>query len=154
MTGVRIERAEGPTDEVRALVSELDAELSQSYPPEQRHGLKIDAIFQPHVRFFVAHAGDAPVGCGGVALFDDFAEVKRMYVRPAWRGKGVADAIMDRLMTEAAGHRCLRLETGSNFEAATRFYRRHGFAPCAVFGAYAAMPAHAVAASLFMERRL
>lgn len=144
-----------PDADVRTLVGALDAELAVLTPDcGQRHGLDLDAIFQPHVRFFVARDGDDAAGCGGVALFADFAEVKRMYVRPAWRGRGVADAIMDRLVAEAAGLACLRLETGFNFAVATRFYRRHGFAPCAVFGAYAAMPAHAVAASLFLERRL
>lgn len=152
---IAVTRATAPDDDVRALIGELDAELAVLTPDcGQRHGLDLDAIFQPHVRFFVAHDGDAAVGCGGVALFDDFAEVKRMYVRARWRGRGVADAIMDRLIAEAAGLSCLRLETGDNFVPATRFYRRRGFAPCAIFGAYAAMPAHAVAASAFLERRL
>jgi putative acetyltransferase len=144
-----------PDADVRLLIGELDAELAMLTPDcGQRHGLNLDGIFQPHVRFFIAHDGADLVGCGGVALFGDFAEVKRMYVRPAWRGRGVADAIMDRLIAEAAGLSCLRLETGDNFVPATRFYRRRGFAPCAIFGAYAAMPAHAVAASAFLERRL
>jgi putative acetyltransferase len=143
-----------PDADVRLLIGELDAELALLTPDcGQRHGLDLDGIFQPHMRFFVAHDGRAAVGCGGIALFDDFAEVKRMYVRPASRRRGVANAIMERLIIEAAGYSCLRLETGFNFEAATRFYRRHGFVPCAIFGAYAAMPPHAVAASLFLERK-
>jgi putative acetyltransferase len=151
---ITITRVTAPDADVRLLIGELDAELALLTPDcGQRHGLDLGGIFQPHVRFLVAHDGGAAVGCGGIALFDDFAEVKRMYVRPASRGRGVADAIMERLIAEAAGFSCLRLETGFNFEAATRFYRRHGFVPCAVFGAYAAMPPHAVAASLFLERR-
>src|SRR6476620_6469137 len=71
------------TDEVRELISELDRTLSAEYSPEQRHGLALDAIFQPHMRFFVACLGAEAVGGGGVALFPDFAEVKRMYVRDA-----------------------------------------------------------------------
>jgi len=39
-------------------------------------------ISQLHVRFFVASLDGEPVGCAGVALFEGFAEVKRMYVRP------------------------------------------------------------------------
>ena len=53
----------------------------------------LDAIFQPHVRFFVARLDGEAVGCGGVALFEGFAEVKRMYVREAARGRGVARVI-------------------------------------------------------------
>jgi hypothetical protein len=37
--------------------------------------LDIDAIFQPHIRFFLARLGGEAVGCGGVAFFRDFAEV-------------------------------------------------------------------------------
>ena len=99
---VEIERALAATDEVRALIGELDQELSANYAAEQRHGLALAAIFQPHVRFFVARMRGSPVGCGGVALFSDFAEIKRMYVRSEARGQGVADAIIARLAAEAS----------------------------------------------------
>jgi putative acetyltransferase len=153
---IRVERATSPTVEVRALVGELDAELSRHYPPEQRHGLNLDAIFQPHVRFFVARLDGTAVGCGGVALFDGFAEVKRMYVRGAARGRGGADAILARLATEAshAGLSVLRLETGTRQQAAIRFYRRAGFLPCGAFEPYSSMPTGDVAASVFMEKRV
>jgi putative acetyltransferase len=156
VTGIRIERAEGPSDEVRALVCELDAELSQHYPPEQRHGLKVDAIFQPHVRFFIAWLEEQAVGCGGIALFADFAELKRMYVRPGARGRGVADALLTRLAAEAwaAGLSVLRLETGTQQKAAIRFYRRLGFTRCDAFEPYSAMPPGNIATSVFMEKRL
>src|SRR6478609_2369851 len=94
---VRIELAPNATDEVRLLIGELETVLAAEYPPEQRHGLSLDAIFQPHVRFFVARLKGVAVGCGGVALFPDYAEVKRMYVRGSARGQGVADAILARL---------------------------------------------------------
>src|SRR4051812_12348952 len=90
-----------PDDDVRLLVSELEEVLAAEYPAEQRHGLSLDAIFQPHVKFFIAHVGAAAVGCGGVAMFDRFAEVKRMYVRPSARGTGVARALLERLEAEA-----------------------------------------------------
>ena len=50
-TTVNVESVTAPTEEVRCLIGELDQELSQNYPPEQRHGLSLDAIFQPHIRF-------------------------------------------------------------------------------------------------------
>ncbi len=145
-----------PTDEVRQLVSELDAELGALYRPEQRHGLALEAIFAPHIRFFIARRNGLPLGCGGVALFPDFAEVKRMYVHPGARGTGVADALMARLMAESrqAGHAILRLEAGAQSPAAVRFYRRSGFCECAVFGDYAALPPSQISASVFMERQL
>src|SRR5438477_9019298 len=93
---VLVELALTATDEVRVLIGELETVLAAEYPPEQRHGLSLDAIFQPHVRFFVAKLKGAAVGCGGVALFPDYAEVKRMYVRGSARGQGLADAILAR----------------------------------------------------------
>ena len=74
---VQIEAVPTATDEARSLVDELETLLAAAYPPEQRHGLALDAIFQPHIRFFLARLRGGAVGCGGVALFSDFAEVKR-----------------------------------------------------------------------------
>jgi len=154
--GLVVERVHAPNDEVRSLVTDLEAELAVNYPPEQRHGLSLDAIFQPHIRFFTARAHARPVGCGGVAICGDFAELKRMYVRPTFRGQGVADALLARLVdeTRAAGLCLLRLETGVAQHAAIRFYERHGFSRCGAFEPYASMPAHAVHTSVFMEKSL
>jgi putative acetyltransferase len=153
---VRIELAPNATDEVGLLIDELEAVLAAEYPPEQRHGLALDAIFQPHVRFFLARRDGAAVGCGGVALFPDFAEVKRMYVRDAARGQGIADAILVRLEqeTRSAGLSLLRLETGTRQIAAMRLYARMGFKECAAFGDYARMAPNAIANSVFLEKRL
>jgi putative acetyltransferase len=154
--GITIELAKSATDEVRVLVDELEGVLSAEYPPEQRHGLKLDALFQPHVRFFLARLDGSAVGCGGVALFADFAEVKRMYVRDAARGRGVAQALLKRIEmeTRSAGLSMLRLETGDRQLAAQRLYSRVGFQSCAVFGAYATMAPHSIATSVFLEKRL
>jgi putative acetyltransferase len=156
MVAIRLERALAETAEIRGLIGALDAELGANYTPEQRHGISLQALFQPPVRFFVAHVGDCAQGCGGVALFDDFAELKRMYVREEARGGGVADALIKRLIQEAAeaGLTLLRLETGTAQDRAMRFYRRHGFVDCAAFEPYAAMPAAAIATSVFMEKRI
>ena len=143
-------------DDVAALIGELNDELGALYTPEQRHGLALDAIFQPHIRFFVVRREDRAVGCGGVAFLDGFAELKRMYVRPELRGQGVADALIVRLAAEAlaSGRDLLRLETGSHSLAAIRFYDRLGFRYCDAFAPYAAMPPASIITSVFMEKRL
>jgi putative acetyltransferase len=153
---VRIQIALAATDEVRLLIGELEAVLAAEYPPEQRHGFSLDAIFQPHVRFFLARRQGAAVGCGGVALFPDFAEVKRMYVRDTARGQGVADAILARIEQEVrgAGLSVLRLETGVRQIAAMRLYARAGFRECVAFGAYALKAPQSIAASVFFEKRV
>jgi len=154
--GISVELVPTATDEVRTLVAELEAILAAEYPPEQRHGLSLDAIFQPHIQFFVARLGGEAVGCGGVALFADFAEVKRMYVRAGVRGRGVAPALLRRIEMAAreAGHTLLRLEAGTAQHAALRFYAREGFQVCGAFGDYLAMPAHNIATSIFMEKQI
>jgi putative acetyltransferase len=153
---VQIEAVLTATDEARALVGELEAVLAVEYPPEQRHGLTFDAIFQPHVRFFLARLRGAAVGCGGVALFPDFAEVKRMYVRDSARRNGVAGAILARIEEEVrgAGLSLLRLETGVRQVAAMQLYARAGFQECPAFGAYALKAQQAIASSVFFEKRI
>jgi putative acetyltransferase len=153
---IAIERALTPTAEVRTLVGELEDILAAQYPPEERHGLSIEAIFQPHVRFFLIRQDGTAVGCGGVALFDDFAEVKRMYIRESARGRGLAQAMLARLESEtrSAGLTKLRLETGDQQTDAMRLYSRAGFRQCPPFGAYLAMAPFTIATSVFFEKQL
>jgi putative acetyltransferase len=153
---VRLERAFAVDDEIRALIGELDAELGANYTPEQRHGISLNALCEPHMRFFTAWTDAGAQGCGGVALFEDFAELKRMYVRPVARGCGMADVLLAKLAQEAAaaGLNLLRLETGTLQTCALRFYQRHGFAPCPAYEPYASMPPAAIATSIFMEKRI
>jgi putative acetyltransferase len=153
---ITVELVPRPTDDVRALIGELDRILSAEYTSEQRHGLALDAIFKPDIRFFLARSKGAAVGCGGVAFFTDFAEVKRMYVRDVARGRGAARALLARIEREAreAGFLLLKLETGVRQSAALRFYKREGFQPCPAFGAYAAMVPQAVATSVFLQKQL
>jgi putative acetyltransferase len=121
---IDIELIATAVDDVRELIGELDQLLAAEYLPEQRHGLTLEALFQPHIRFFAVRLNGAAIGCGGMALFDDFAEVKRMYVRETVRGRGVAQALLTRIETEArgTGFDVLRLETGVRQAAALRFY--------------------------------
>src|ERR1700748_342719 len=109
---LEIERATSATPEVVELITALESELSVHYAPEQRHGLSLDALFEPHIHFLVARQDGRGGGCGGIALFHGFAELKRFYVRPGRRGRGIADAILARLadVAAAAGHTSLKLE--------------------------------------------
>jgi putative acetyltransferase len=153
---IAIERINEPTDELSALIGELDRALGANYEPHQRHGLPLAQLFEPHVRFFITRFDGTMAGCGGVALFDDYAEVKRMYTRPASRGHGLAKALLQRIEqeTRAAGKLVLRLETGPYQHEAIGLYQSVGFVACAAFGAYAAMPARNIAMSLFFEKTL
>jgi putative acetyltransferase len=153
---ITIERVTEATTELGELIQELEAVLGAEYEPHQRHGLAIAQLFEPHMRFFIARIGGAPAGCGGVALFDGYAEVKRMYTRPAARGRGVAKALLARIEDEAraADAANLCLETGTRQHAAIGLYLGMGFRPCDSFGAYSAMRPEQIAESLFYEKPL
>ena len=145
-----------PDDDVIALVTALEDDLAQHYPAEQRHGLAVEALFEPHIRFFVAREDGHALGCAGVALFPPFAELKRMYVRPEARGKRIADALLARIEAEvrSAGISDLKLETGTEQHAALRFYEKSGFVRCGSFGAYSTMTAEKVIGSVFMGKTI
>lgn len=151
-----IARATAATPEVVELITELEAEMSPNYPPEQNHGLSLDSLFEPHIHFVIARADGRGVGCGGIALYPGFAELKRFYVKPDQRGRGIADTILRQLGNVAAakGVTLLRLETGTEQQAALRFYERCGFERCTAFEPYASMPPEAIASSVFMEKTL
>jgi putative acetyltransferase len=112
----------------------------------------MDALMQPHVLFAVArtHAGEA-VGCGAAVLNDGWGEIKRMFVRPAMRGQGVAQGILGFLEAQARerGFALMRLETGVSQPDALRFYERAGYVRR---GRYADYPDDPL--SVFMEKSL
>jgi GNAT superfamily N-acetyltransferase len=104
----------------------------------------------------VARDGDGTaLGCGALrALGDGVAEVKRMYVVPAARGRGVSRAVLGALEDAARerGWTTLRLETGPRQPEAIGLYVSAGYGPIQAFGAYAGDPA--AEESLFFERVL
>lgn len=153
---ITIERVSAATDEVKDLLAELDQALRGPYSADQRHALSVDQLFQDDIRFFLARLDGVAVGCGGVALFEDFAELKRMVTRRAARRRGVAAALLQRLEAEAraAGFAVLRLETGAYQNEAIAFYERMGFRRRGPFGAYAEKPPHAIELSRFYEKAM
>jgi putative acetyltransferase len=151
-----IELVPVPTPEAIELVAELDHISAAVYEPHQRHGLSIEKLFEPHIRFFIARLKGQAAGCGGVALHEDYAEVKRMYTREAARRCGVGKALPAQIEIAArnAGKGALRLETGVYQAAAIGLYERWGFRRCEPFDHYANLPRDAIVTSLFYEKRL
>jgi len=136
--------AERPdTAEATALINELQAHLESFYPPESRHGFSVQKLIEQKVAFFVLRDGGAPAGCGGIKLFgSDFGELKRMYVRPEFRGRHYGELLISHLAAHAQAHGVtkLRLETGIHQEAAIRLYERVGFKRIPPFPPYFADP--------------
>jgi putative acetyltransferase len=147
-TIITLERADSV--DARALIAELEGELVPLYPEESRHGYSVDKLLQEAVAFFVTRHDGTPAGCGGVQLYSEYGEIKRMYVRPAFRGLGLGSLMLGRLAEHVRerGVEILRLETGIYQYAAIGLYERFGFRRIAPFGNYRPDPL-----SAFYERR-
>ncbi len=145
--------AERPdTADGMALIEELETHLSAFYPVESRHGYSVNKLIEEEVAFFILRYNESAVACGGAKLFgNDYAEIKRMYVRPEFRGRGFGKNMLDHLAehARASGVLRLRLETGIYQLEAVRLYERVGFQPIGPFGDYKPDPL-----SLFYENTL
>ena len=151
MARLSIEPFDVAAADVRQLIAALDAHLADLYPPESNHGLSLAALAAPDVRFVVARLGGSAVGCGALRLDAGFAELKRMYVVPEARRRGVAWRLLARLEALAAanGRSLVRLETGVAQAEAIALYERAGFRRIPPFPPYRPDPL-----SLFMEKAL
>jgi GNAT superfamily N-acetyltransferase len=86
----------------------------------------------PAGNFLVAYLDGEPVGCGGLKrLASDTVEVKRVYVRPDVRGRGVSRALLGALEDAArnAGYALIRLDTGANQPEALKLFQTSGYMP-------------------------
>jgi putative acetyltransferase len=138
--------------DVVALIDELDAYQKPLYPAESHHGVDLGVLLRPEVAFAVARdeSGRA-IGCGAVMAAGTVGELKRMFVRPGCRGRGVAKALLSLLEAEALRRGCgwLMLETGVRQPEALGLYERAGFRRRGPFGDYGPDPL-----SVFMEKPL
>ncbi len=131
--------SEKPDTEVsKELIAELDAVLMPNYPPESRHGYSVDKLIKQGVAFFVIYQDGVPAGCGGVQIFANYAELKRMFVRPQFRGLGLGKRMVEHLSDYAKQHaiKILRLETGVAQLEALKLYEGFGFRRIPPFGNY------------------
>ncbi|RJG17053.1 GNAT family N-acetyltransferase [Massilia cavernae] len=138
--------------DVIALIAELDVYQLTLYPPESVFALDLASLKQPNVVFAVARdAAGSAIGCGAIVTGPEFGEIKRMYVRPEARGKGVAGRLLQLLEDEAArrGVSLFTLETGPYQMEALALYKRKGYRRCERFGDYPDDPY-----SVFMRKTL
>lgn len=115
-----------------ALLSAYAAELDEraiERPPDRV--VTLPAEFEhPHGAFLVVYDAGEPVACGGVRpLGDGIAEIKRMYVAPRARGRGIGARLLSRLETEARalGYGRVRLDTAAELTEAQALYRAAGY---------------------------
>ena len=136
---IRREHILSPT--AQRLIGCLNAELESRYPEEGANFFRLepDEVSEGRGGFFVAYSNADPVGCGAVRRIEpDVAEIKRMYVAPANRGRGIGGMILAQLEAEARrlGVRRLVLETGPRQPEAIAIYKRVGFVEIPLFGEY------------------
>jgi len=146
---ISITRAELTSDQSRALIDSLNAELSGMYsePGATHFQLDPEEVSDGRGAFLVAYGGGTAIGCGALRLLDaETAELKRMYVSPALRGRGLGRRLVAALEAEARvlGVRRLVLETGVRQAAALALYRATGFHPIPLFGEYCLSPGTSV----------
>jgi GNAT superfamily N-acetyltransferase len=134
-----------PADSAGAveLIQALDADLGRRYPGAVVQGLRPGDARDPRVTFFVARIGDRPAGCAALRELDRAAgEIKRMFVREEYRGRGIARRLIDAVEARGRelGYRALRLETGAGQPEAIGLYTSAGYAAIPPFGEYAGNP--------------
>jgi len=120
-------------DDLVVLVDEQERELAYRYGG---HGEGLDPV-DPEARFMVAVVGRTAVGCGAIQPLDPVTvELKRMYVRPDHRGRGVARRLLSALEAWAVstGYARIRLQAGILQPEAIGLYESSGYDPIAVHG--------------------
>ena len=142
MTAI-IVRERPDTADACMLIDELESHLAPYYPAASRHGYSVEKLIQQGVAFFVARVDGVPAGCGGVQFFGtEYGEIKRMFVRPQFRGLGLAKLMLEHLTAITREHHIylLRLETGILQKEAIGLYERMGFQSIPPFGEYVEDP--------------
>ena len=149
---IEVIRADPREAKIRKLIESLDVYMLALYPSESTHRVDTSILASRNARFFSALCDGVLVGCGGILIEDDYAEVKRIFVSPKARGLGVGRKLMERLEVESRrlGFKLLRLETGIYQPEALALFKAMGFIPRLSFGDYPNNDPN----SIFMEKRI
>jgi GNAT superfamily N-acetyltransferase len=145
-------RADGePAERLLAdYLGEIEQRLGRPLEPSEYPDAEPAELEPPRGRLLVAFDGDEPLGCGAVRVIaPGIAEIKRMYVAPRARGRGLGRTLLAELERTAAdlGCRTVRLDTMAAMRAAAGLYRSVGYEPIADYNGNPL-------AGLWLERRL
>ena len=136
----------------RELIERLDELMTGLYPGDSNHLLPVEALQQPGVTFLTASVDGEIAGCGAfVNQGREYAEIKRMFVLPEFRGLKLGRRILEELenLARASGLALARLEMGVYQPEALTLYERAGYQRRGPFGDYSEDPL-----SIFMEKKL
>lgn len=144
------------------LISAMNSEYEANIPEAALDGALEQAMLEngkfapPEGRMLLAYENDTPAGLICLRkIHADTGEVKRMYVRSEFRGKGVGKALIERLCDEARqiGYAKIRLDSAPFMRSAHALYRANGFYDIDSYPE-SEVPAEYYANWLFMERML
>lgn len=113
------------------LVAALDQDLARRDGEEHAFYDQFNSI-EGLRHVIVAYSDKVPIGCGAIKDFDSRSmEVKRMYVKPEYRGKGIASRLLIELenWAESLGYSSCILETGKRQPEAISLYTKNGYTP-------------------------
>lgn len=130
----------------------IDDLMNAAYPAECNVMLPIEEVDSPEVHFVGIYNNGTIAACGAVVEKNDtehYGELKRIYVHPDFRGKGLSVKILEYLIAYASqqDYQLLRLETGNKQTAALKLYEKMGFQYRSRFGCYEFDPY-----AVYMER--
>lgn len=136
---IEIIRTNSKNSDFIELVKELDAYLAITDGDDHEfydQYNKLDSIKY----VLVVYEDNKPIGCGSIKAFDvKTVEIKRMYLKPEKRGRGIADRIifeLEKWAKELHYERCI-LETGERQVEAVQFYYKSGYKRAKNYGQYA-----------------
>lgn len=135
---VKIKRTTGVDVDFKLLITLLDKDLEVRNGDEQSFYTQFNSVDKIQ-NVVVAYDGEFPIGCGAFKKFEnDALEVKRMFVRPEYRGKGIASSILNELEKwgEELDFYKFVLETGNKQQEAVRLYLRSGYHITPNYGQY------------------
>jgi GNAT superfamily N-acetyltransferase len=139
--GLRLSLCEPTTPEAQRQIHDLTQELALLYEDEDGSGnFKPEDATVPGSGFVVGWIGDEAIACGAFRpLEPGVAEIKRMFVAPAHRGRGHSRRLLTELerLARLAGYTSARLETGVLQPAAISLYDSSGYRRIPCYGIYA-----------------
>ena len=130
---VELRRVRGDDPQARALVAAMEAWVTENFgpaTPDRTSTVRLDEMAPPDGAFVIVYEDGEPVAGGGLRrLGEDVAEIKRMFVEPAARGRGHGRRVLDELEAVAGelGYRRLRLDTAQSMTTAIALYRGAGY---------------------------
>jgi GNAT superfamily N-acetyltransferase len=139
---IRLERTTSDNEDFRLLISELDKELRSRYEEKQAIYDQYN-IIENNRNVVIAYKDEVPVGCGCFKKFDDSSvEIKRMFVKPEYRGQKIAASILQELEDWAIEFNISGtiLETGIKQHEAIHLYQKSGYIVVENYGPYKGLP--------------